>query len=75
MGARAPRAPVRIEEGIARIAIDDGKVNALSAELMAEIGEALDAAAVTGTKRRVNERAIAAVRSAADDEIRAAFGR
>jgi enoyl-CoA hydratase len=35
---------VRIDDGIARIEIDDGKVNALSAELLGEIGEALDAA-------------------------------
>lgn len=41
MGARAP---VRIEDGVARITMDDGKVNALSTELLGELGEALDAA-------------------------------
>jgi len=33
-----------VEEGIARIRVDDGKVNALSAGLLGEIAEALDAA-------------------------------
>lgn len=38
------RTSVEIREGIARIAMDDGKVNALSAEMIREVGEALDAA-------------------------------
>jgi enoyl-CoA hydratase len=39
---------VRIEDGIAWIAIDDGKVNALSKEMIGEIGGALDAAESAG---------------------------
>ena len=39
---------IEIEDGIAFIAIDDGKVNALSAELIGEIAEALDAAERAG---------------------------
>jgi enoyl-CoA hydratase len=35
---------VRIDDGVARIDIDDGKVNALSVELLGEIDRALDAA-------------------------------
>jgi len=35
---------VGIEDGIAWITLDDGKVNALSSEMIGEIGEALDAA-------------------------------
>jgi enoyl-CoA hydratase len=38
------RTRTRIDDGIAWIALDDGKVNALSPELIAEIGAALDAA-------------------------------
>jgi len=38
----------QLEDGIAWIALDDGKVNALSNELMAELGEALDAAESAG---------------------------
>jgi enoyl-CoA hydratase len=36
---------IRIEEGIAWIAIDDGKVNAMSAEMLQSIGSRLDEAA------------------------------
>lgn len=39
---------VAIEDGVARITLDDGKVNALSAELIAEIEAALDAAERAG---------------------------
>jgi enoyl-CoA hydratase len=39
---------VRIEEGIAWITMDDGKVNALSSEMIGEIGGALDAAERAG---------------------------
>jgi len=39
---------VEIEGGIAWITLDDGKVNALSTEMLAEIGEALDAAESAG---------------------------
>jgi len=39
---------VRIEDGIAFITIDDGKVNALSSELIGEVGEAFDAAKSAG---------------------------
>lgn len=39
---------VEIEDGVARIAIDDGRVNALSAELLGEIAEAFDAAEAAG---------------------------
>lgn len=35
---------VELAEGVARIGLDDGKVNALSAELLGEIGKALDQA-------------------------------
>jgi len=35
---------VRIEDGVAWITMDDGKVNALSSEMIGEIGEGLDAA-------------------------------
>ncbi len=37
-----------IEDGIAWITVDDGKVNALSANLIAEIGQALDRAQEAG---------------------------
>ena len=37
-------ASVSIESGIARISLDDGKVNAMSSELMGELGKALDEA-------------------------------
>jgi enoyl-CoA hydratase len=40
----ASKATATIEEGIAWIAIDDGKVNAMSVEMMREIGECLDVA-------------------------------
>ena len=36
----------RLEDAIATIAMDDGKVNALSPRMLAELGEALDRAAV-----------------------------
>lgn len=39
---------LEIEDGIARITIDDGKVNALSTEVLGEIGQALDAAESAG---------------------------
>lgn len=42
------RVRIGIEDGIARITLDDGKVNALSAELLGEIGEALAAAEEAG---------------------------
>jgi enoyl-CoA hydratase len=42
------RTQIGIEDGIANIAIDDGKVNALSADMIAEIGAALDAAEAAG---------------------------
>lgn len=35
---------IEIKDGVARIGVDDGKVNALSAELLGEIGKALDEA-------------------------------
>jgi enoyl-CoA hydratase len=37
-----------IEDGIARVTLDDGKVNAMSSVMLAEIGEALDAAERAG---------------------------
>lgn len=39
---------VEIADGIAWITMDDGKVNALSSEMIAEIGEALDSAERAG---------------------------
>jgi enoyl-CoA hydratase/carnithine racemase len=39
---------VEIEDGIAWITMDDGKVNALSTEMMSEVGGALDAAEAAG---------------------------
>jgi len=42
------RTRIGIEDGIARITLDDGKVNALSREMIGEIGEALDAAERAG---------------------------
>jgi len=39
---------VRIEDGIAFITIDDGKVNALSSDLIGEVGRAIDAAESAG---------------------------
>jgi len=39
---------IRIEDGIAWITLDDGKVNALSIEVIAEIGARLDAAEQAG---------------------------
>jgi enoyl-CoA hydratase len=42
------RTRVSIEDGIAWITMDDGKVNALSSEMIGEIGEALDAAESAG---------------------------
>lgn len=42
------RVQLEIDDGIARIALDDGKVNAMSGERMAEIGTALDAAERAG---------------------------
>jgi enoyl-CoA hydratase len=42
------RARVEIEDGIARITLDDGKVNALSTEMIGEIDAALDAAEGAG---------------------------
>jgi enoyl-CoA hydratase len=44
----ADRTKLAIEDGVAWIALDDGKVNALSAELLGELGEALDAAERAG---------------------------
>lgn len=41
---QTPNPQVRIEDGIAWITLDDGKVNALSKERIEEIGAALDAA-------------------------------
>jgi enoyl-CoA hydratase len=50
------RVQVEIKDGIAWMTLDDGKVNALSSELLGEIGEALDeaesAAAVTVLRGR-----------------------
>lgn len=43
-----PRVRLEIEDGIAWITLDDGKVNAMSGELIAEIGGALDAAERAG---------------------------
>ncbi len=42
------RTRVAIEDGIAWVTMDDGKVNALSREMIGEIGEALDAAESAG---------------------------
>jgi len=42
------RTRVAIEDGIAWITMDDGKVNALSSEMIGEVGEALDAAESAG---------------------------
>lgn len=42
------RVRVEIEDGIARITLDDGKVNALSADMIGEIDAALDAAEKAG---------------------------
>jgi enoyl-CoA hydratase len=42
------RTRVEIEDGIARIALDDGKVNAMSAPMLGEIAGALDAAEQAG---------------------------
>jgi enoyl-CoA hydratase len=42
------RIGVRIQDGIAWITMDDGKVNALSRERIGEVGEALDAAESAG---------------------------
>jgi len=42
------RTRVSLEDGVAWITLDDGKVNALSAAMIAEIGEALDAAERAG---------------------------
>jgi enoyl-CoA hydratase len=42
------RTRVEIEDGIASITMDDGKVNALSTEMMSEIGKALDRAEAAG---------------------------
>jgi enoyl-CoA hydratase len=42
------RVQVEISDGIARIALDDGKVNAMSAAMLGEILEALDAAEKAG---------------------------
>jgi enoyl-CoA hydratase len=42
------RTQVSIEDGIARIAIDDGKVNAMSVEMLREIAAALDEAERAG---------------------------
>ena len=39
---------LEIANGVARLTLDDGKVNALSTEMLAEIGEALDAAEAAG---------------------------
>ena len=42
------RTRIEIEDGIAHLVLDDGKVNALSAETIGEIGAALDAARAAG---------------------------
>ena len=42
------RVRVEIDEGVARITLDDGKVNAMSSEMLREIGAALDAAEQAG---------------------------
>ena len=42
------RARVRIEDGVAWIALDDGKVNAMSSAMLGEIGDALDEAEGAG---------------------------
>jgi len=42
------RTRIEIADGIARITLDDGKVNALSSEMLAELGERLDAAEKAG---------------------------
>jgi enoyl-CoA hydratase len=42
------RTKLAIEDRIARITLDDGKVNAMSSAMLAEIGEALDAAERAG---------------------------
>jgi len=42
------RTRIEIEDGIAHVALDDGKVNALSAEMIGEIGAALGAAESAG---------------------------
>jgi enoyl-CoA hydratase len=42
------RTRVGIEDGIAWITMDDGKVNALSSEMLGELGDALDAAERAG---------------------------
>ena len=42
------RTQVAIEDGVARITLDDGKVNALSTPMIGEIGAALDAAEAAG---------------------------
>jgi enoyl-CoA hydratase/carnithine racemase len=47
-GTVGQRTRVSLEEGVAWITLDDGKVNALSAVMIAEIGEALDAAERAG---------------------------
>jgi enoyl-CoA hydratase len=44
----SPSPQVAIEDGIARITLDDGKVNALSKQRIEEIGAALDAAERAG---------------------------
>jgi len=51
---------LELRDGVAHVSIDDGKVNAMSAEL-------LDAYAAT--KARVNERVLAAVRAAIAEEL------
>jgi enoyl-CoA hydratase len=42
------RVEIGAEDGIARITLDDGKVNALSTEALVQLGEALDAAEKAG---------------------------
>src|SRR5262245_21042063 len=44
----AGKTSVAIDSGVARITLDDGKVNALSVEMITEIEAALDAAAKAG---------------------------
>lgn len=43
-----PRTRITVDEGIARLTLDDGKVNAMSSEMLHEIGEALDTAEKAG---------------------------
>lgn len=48
MDTRDTRLHVELRDGVAHITLDDGKVNAMSAAMLADIGEALDAAEDAG---------------------------